>query len=58
MLTFNLPFLLLTALFAILRLTGVIKWSWWLVFIPTYILAAIWIAGILFLFAVERSINN
>ena len=42
----------LTALFAILKLTGVITWSWWIVFLPLIlvyglgavilVIAAIW----------------
>lgn len=51
-LDFNSLAALLTALFAILKLTGVITWSWWIVFLPLIlvyglgavilVIAAIW----------------
>ena len=34
--------LLLTILFAALKLSGVISWSWWWVFRPMWLLAALW----------------
>lgn len=36
----------LTALFAILKLTGVITWSWWIVFLP---LIAVYGLGVIIL---------
>ena len=37
---------LLTVVFVILKLVGVIHWSWWLVLLPTWLSFAV--AGILF----------
>lgn len=34
-------------LFLILKLTGVINWSWWLIFLPVYFLPAIIIVGLI-----------
>lgn len=43
---------LLTITFIVLKLTGIIHWSWWWVLSPIWIVAIIWllfIVGILFL---------
>lgn len=34
----------LTLIFIVLKLVGVITWSWWLVFSPILIVAGIWLA--------------
>lgn len=34
---------ILTAVFFVLKLTSVIAWSWWLVFLPLLIVGGIWI---------------
>ena len=38
----------LTLIFVVLKLVGVISWSWWLVFIPTLIEFLIFFGGIAF----------
>ena len=35
--------IILTALFVAAKLVGLISWSWWLVFLPSIILAGIWV---------------
>lgn len=39
---------LLQIVFIVLKLLEVINWSWWLVFIPTYIGAGLFIIAIIF----------
>lgn len=34
----------LTIIFVVLKLVGVISWSWWAVFIPLYVVAGIYLA--------------
>ena len=33
----------LTIIFIVLKIVGVISWSWWLVFIPMYVAAGIYL---------------
>lgn len=35
--------IILTALFVVAKLVGLITWSWWLVFLPAIILAGFWL---------------
>lgn len=42
---------LLTVAFIVLKLAGIIHWSWWWVLMPVWVVAAIWLilfVGILF----------
>lgn len=36
----------LTIVFLVLKVTGIISWSWWIVFIPAYIAATIYVIWI------------
>lgn len=48
---------LLTIAFVVLRLTGVITWSWWLVLLPVWGPVALWLAFVVLfvgLFALAR----
>lgn len=38
---------ILTVVFVVLKLTGVINWSWWLVFLPTLIHIGLTLVGLL-----------
>ena len=44
----------LTAVFVILKLTGAVTWSWWLVTLPMWIGFAFWavVVGVIFIMAV------
>lgn len=44
--------LLLTLIFVMLKLTGVIAWSWWAVFIPLWILPAFALACVAMVIAI------
>ena len=35
--------IILTALFTVAKLVGLITWSWWLVFLPALILVGFWL---------------
>ena len=53
---------ILTIVFVVLKLVGVITWSWWLVFLPAIVAAGIYllIYGFYFtaLFRISRDINR
>lgn len=51
---------MLTIAFVVLRLCGVIDWSWWLVLSPTIISACIWVLALIVvvLIAVTRMSND
>lgn len=39
----------LTVIFIVLKLVGVIAWSWWLVFTPTFILIGLYVLWFFFI---------
>lgn len=39
----------------VLKLAEVIHWSWWLVFIPTYVAFAVWVLLVAFTFWVIKN---
>ena len=43
----------LTCIFVVLKLLGVIAWSWWLVFLPTIIAVALFAAVLIFKMVVD-----
>lgn len=44
---------MLTVLFIGLKLAGVIEWSWWLVLLPTFIGALLWVVAVILAIAIE-----
>lgn len=58
MIWYHLPFILATLVLVILRLTGTVKWSWWMVFIPTYIHITLVVLGTALVLYIIRSANN
>ncbi len=52
---------ILTIIFVIAKLTGVIDWSWWIVFLPTIItigLAIIFVAVLLIIIMIGAAIDE
>lgn len=45
-------FILLTVIFACLKLAGVIDWSWWIVLLPMLVPFGLALAAILVIFAI------
>jgi len=41
-----------TIVFIILKLTAVIAWSWWLVFLPVLAVAGLWLAWLIVVFLI------
>lgn len=48
----------LTLIFLVLKLVGVIDWSWWLVFLPTIISVGLWLILIVVFFVWEVHFNK
>ena len=44
---------ILTVIFVIAKLAGVIEWSWWIVFLPTIIPLALWFILIVILIIIN-----
>ena len=58
---FGSGFILLTVIFACLKLAGVIDWSWWIVFLPILVpvgLVAIVLIVVLLLWYLMKSVTH
>lgn len=48
---------ILTAIFIVLKLTKIVSWSWWLVFLPVLVTATIWIGTIVLVLIIGNSVK-
>ncbi|KAA0957715.1 transmembrane Fragile-X-F protein [Planococcus sp. ANT_H30] len=48
----------LTIIFVVLQLTGVIAWSWWLVFLPLIIAVGIYVVWLLIVIVIAGSTHK